>query len=128
MLHLIIYLFIFMAAPMVYGSSQARGWIGVVAAGLHHKAQQCQILNPPSKARDQTCELVGFITTEPQWEFQTMHLFIVWFYPNNICWYVLLLLSSFLNENIEPEKLSGLPLTSTMWNCLLNLHLCLLLL
>ena len=35
--HLFIYLFIafFRAAPEAYGSSQARGPIGVVAAGLH---------------------------------------------------------------------------------------------
>ena len=33
---LFIYLFIFRAAPMAYGSSQARGQIGASAARLHH--------------------------------------------------------------------------------------------
>ena len=34
---LLIYLFLlFRAAPMAYGSSQSRGQIGAVAAGLHH--------------------------------------------------------------------------------------------
>ena len=27
---------LFRAIPMAYGSSQARGWIGTAAAGLHH--------------------------------------------------------------------------------------------
>ena len=27
---------LFTAAPMAYGGSQARGWIGAIAAGLHH--------------------------------------------------------------------------------------------
>ena len=29
--------FVFRAAPMAYGVSQARGLIGVIAAGLHHR-------------------------------------------------------------------------------------------
>ena len=39
---------------------------------LHHSSRQQQILNPLSEARDQTRNLiwivVGFVTTEPQWE------------------------------------------------------------
>ena len=31
-----LWFFFFRAAPMAYGSSQPRGQIGVVAAGLHH--------------------------------------------------------------------------------------------
>ena len=75
-----IYLFIFRVTPVAYGSSQARGWITAAAAGhrhshsnvrfffrgffpshvcnLHHSSQQRQILNPLSKARDQTCNLM----------------------------------------------------------------------
>ena len=41
-----------------YGGSQARGLIGAVAAGLHHSSQQCRILNPLSKARHQTQNLM----------------------------------------------------------------------
>ena len=70
--HLFIYLFIlvfwlFRAAPAAYGSAQARGRIGAVAAGLYHSntrsqficdlphsSQQRQILNPLSEARDRT--------------------------------------------------------------------------
>ena len=40
------------------GVSQARGWIGVAATGLHHSSQQHWILNPLSKARDWTCILL----------------------------------------------------------------------
>ena len=38
---------------------------------LHHSSQQCWILNPMSKARDQNCPhgyQSGSLTTEPQWE------------------------------------------------------------
>ena len=60
----------FRARPSTYGSSQARGQIGATAASLHHghsnsgselhlqphhSSWQSQILNPLSKARDQTC-------------------------------------------------------------------------
>ena len=62
---------LFRAVPTTSGSSQARGWIGATAAGLHHSQhpsqvcnlhhsshgdpQQCWIPHPLSKARDQTC-------------------------------------------------------------------------
>ena len=60
------YLFIlhFRAAPMAYGSSHSRGRIGAIAVtetqdpgfncNLHWSSQQLQIVNPLSKARDQT--------------------------------------------------------------------------
>ena len=47
-------LLLFRAALAAYGGSQARGQIRAVAAGLHHRSQQRQILNPLSKARDRT--------------------------------------------------------------------------
>ena len=83
-----IYLFIYglfafsRAAPSAYGGSQARSLIRAVATGLcqshsnsgsnhvcdlHHSSRQRQILNPLSKARDQTRNLmvpsllVGFV-------------------------------------------------------------------
>ena len=40
------------AALAAYGSSQARGWMGAIATGLHHSSRQLRILNPVSKARD----------------------------------------------------------------------------
>jgi len=61
-----------MAAPTAYGSSQARGQIRAAAEAyttamtipdpshiceLHCSVSTCQILNPLSKARDQTCFL-----------------------------------------------------------------------
>ena len=60
--------FFFRAPLMAYGSSQAWGGIRTLAAGLHysysdigcklhHSSWQCQILNPLSKARDQTRNL-----------------------------------------------------------------------
>ena len=35
-LFLFAFCFVFRAAPVAYGGSQTRGWIGAVAAGLHH--------------------------------------------------------------------------------------------
>ena len=67
-------LFTFRAAPVAYGSSQAKGQIGAAAAGyttatampdpshfcnLHHSSWQCRILNPLSKAKDWTCIFMG---------------------------------------------------------------------
>jgi len=61
------------AAPAAYGGSQARGWIGAVApayaratamrdpsrvCNLHHSSRQRQILNPLSKGRDRTQNLM----------------------------------------------------------------------
>mgnify|MGYP001273052241 CR=1 FL=1 len=42
------FFFLFRATPVAYGSSQARGQIGAIDAGLHHSSQQCKILNPVS--------------------------------------------------------------------------------
>ena len=58
-------------APVAFGSSQGRGWIGAAAeayataratavvdlsliCNVYHSLRQCQILNPLSKARDRT--------------------------------------------------------------------------
>ena len=49
---------LFRATPTAYGSSQARGQIRAAAVSLYHSSWQCQILNPLSQARDQTCNLV----------------------------------------------------------------------
>ena len=61
------FFFLFMAIPVTYGSSQAKGRIGAAATGLHHSRnntdpshicdQHCilwphWILNPLSEARD----------------------------------------------------------------------------
>ena len=43
------------------------------ACDLYHSSQQRRILNPLSEARDRTCILVGFVTTEPQWELLPNH-------------------------------------------------------
>ena len=43
---------LFRAEPVANGNSQARGWIGAAAAGLHHSHGQSRILNPQSKFRD----------------------------------------------------------------------------
>ena len=69
----LIYLFIYLfrAALVAYGNSQARDWIGAIAAGLHHSHSHSngQIWaasvtnttaygNPRSDARNRTCILV----------------------------------------------------------------------
>ena len=63
----------FRAAPVAYGSSQARGLMGAIAAGLrhrhsntdlshvfdlHHSSWQCRTLNPLSKAEDRNLNLM----------------------------------------------------------------------
>ena len=76
----IIYLLLFRAAPMAYGSSQARGWTRDAAAGLHHShsnirsklhlqptPQQYQIFNTLSEARDQTHILMNTIWLIMHW-------------------------------------------------------------
>jgi len=50
---------LFRAETEDYGGSLARGVNGVVAASLHRSSRQCQILNPLSEARDQTCVLMA---------------------------------------------------------------------
>ena len=58
-----------MAAPVAYGSSWAKGWIGVELPAYatttampdpSHICDQCQILNPLSEARDRTYNLMEF--------------------------------------------------------------------
>ena len=57
------------AAPAAYGGSQARGRIGAAAratatrdpsrvCNLHHSSRQRRIVNPPSKGRDRTRDLM----------------------------------------------------------------------
>ena len=77
--------FCYRAAPTAYGGSQARGLVRAVADGLcqshcnassephlhlHHSSQQRQILNPLSKARDQTHNLM--IPSSDSFRFTTM--------------------------------------------------------
>ena len=76
----IIFIFLFFglfafsrATPAAYGGCQARGLIGTVVLAyararamwdlsricdLHHSSRQCQIVNPLSKGRDGTCNLM----------------------------------------------------------------------
>ena len=49
---------LFRATPKAYGGSQARVPIGAIAAGLRHSLRHRGILNPLSKARDQTLNLM----------------------------------------------------------------------
>ena len=54
------------AAPAAYGGTQARGQIGAVATSLrqsqvcnlHHSSRQRRIVNPLSKGRDRTLNLM----------------------------------------------------------------------
>ena len=43
-----IFFLLFRAARAAYGSSQARGQIGAVAASLHHRSKQCLIRAAPA--------------------------------------------------------------------------------
>ena len=60
-----VFLAISWAAPAAYGGSQARGRIGAVTIGLrqshsnlHHSSRQRRIVNPLSKGRDRTRDLM----------------------------------------------------------------------
>ena len=70
---LFFFLLFLWATPTAYGGSQARGRIGAVAAGLaratavqdpsrvcnlHHSSRQRRIVNPLSKGRDRTRNLM----------------------------------------------------------------------
>ena len=88
---MLFYLFIyFRAAPMAYGSSQARGWIIATAASLHHSHSHIRFeleLRPtpqlmatlrslthwarPGMGPATSWFLVGFVATVPQWELLT---------------------------------------------------------
>ena len=83
--------------PTVYGNSQARGWIGVVAACLHHSSQQSQIFNPLSKARDQTHILMDTSRIHYHWAMTGtpwIMTFIISVSDNTI-WYIILISLSF---------------------------------
>ena len=84
---------IFRPTPAAYGGSQARGPIEPQrpadatatttqdpshVCDLHHTSQQCQILNPLSKAGDQTCVLVDTSLVHYCWAaVGTPHLYTV---------------------------------------------------
>ena len=88
--------FFFRGTPMVYASSQARGWIGAAAASLHHRFSQNRAMSVTytsahSNARSLTQRvgpgikpafswtLVGFVSTEPQWELPPLTVLILSF-------------------------------------------------
>ena len=50
--------YFFRATPKAYVRSKARGGIGATAAGLHHSSWQRRILNPLSKGRERTRNLM----------------------------------------------------------------------
>ena len=63
--------FFFRAAPTACGSSQARGLIGVAAAGLHHSHSNAGCLTHwarPGIEPASSWTLVGFISAAPQQE------------------------------------------------------------
>ena len=85
-----------MAPPVAYGGSQARGWVGAVAAGLchsqatwdpshncnlYHNSWQCHIVNPLSEARDRTHLLMDTSWIRSHWATTgTLHICIEhWF-------------------------------------------------
>ena len=82
---------LFGATPIANGGSQARGQLGIVAAGhsnagskprlecIHHSSWQHQILSSLSKPGIEPVSswiLVRFISTEPWWELPIIGIFI----------------------------------------------------
>ena len=89
----VFFFFFVFSPPMAYGSSQVRGQIEAIAAGLghsysnarsshvcdlHHSSQPSWILNPLREARDwtHTWILVGIVTAEP-WELLSVFYIVV---------------------------------------------------
>ena len=118
------FFFLFRAVPKAHGSSQARGWIGAVAAGLHHSHNNTRS-EPPSvtytTAHGNTCSLtpwampgtepasswilVGFVPTEPQQEL----LFVdFWWGPFWLLWGETSLYPCFLPSGWRAELLRRL--------------------
>ena len=67
--HFFLYFLLFRAAPVAYGSSQARGQIGVAAAGLCSSHSNAGSLTHWARPGSEPTSLwipVRFITTEPQ--------------------------------------------------------------
>ena len=122
------------AAPAAYGGSQARGQIGAAAANLHHSHSNVESEPhlqptpqltampdpPPTKPGIEPGSswiLVGFVTTEPQWEllfgFFKFPSFIAWDGGNSIpgtncllvaCFYRMLQNFSVLKQGSENSK------------------------
>ena len=61
------FIYLFRAASVAHGGSQARGWIGAAATSLNHSSLQRRILNPLSKAGDQTCILTDASQIRFRW-------------------------------------------------------------
>ena len=70
---------LFRAAPTAYGGSQARGWIGAIAAG-HSNARSLTRWARPGIEPETSWLLVRFIPTAPQRELPTNELFDASFY------------------------------------------------
>ena len=70
-------LFFFSSAPVAYGDSQARGWIGAAAAGLHHSHSNAGSLTHwarPGIEPTSSWMIVRFSSPEPQQELQICFL------------------------------------------------------
>ena len=83
MIYFFFFFGLFTAAPVAHGSSQARGQIRATAAGLHHSRIQAESATytiahnnagslthwvRPGMEPASSWILVGFVTTERQWE------------------------------------------------------------
>ena len=68
-----LFLGIFRAAPLAYGSSKARGQIRATAASICNTGSLTHWVRPGIEP-DSSWILVGFITTEPQWKLHPYQL------------------------------------------------------
>ena len=83
---------LFRVTPAAYGGSQARGQIGVAAASLCHSHSNAGSLTHwarPGIKPAFSWILVGFVTTEPQWELLTTSIReTIYAGDFGIAWYV----------------------------------------
>ena len=110
-----------MTAPVAYGSSQAKGWIGAEAeacaiattmpdpsciCGLHCNSRQCQILNPVSKVRDRTHILMDTSWIHYRWAtLETPKFFL--YLRFSISWMRLILVRSLASYHGDPRPPSS---------------------
>ena len=125
---------LFSATPATCGSSQARGQIRATAISLCQNSQQCLILNPLSRAKDQTCVLMDSSWVHYHWATTgtpiLVFFFLSFFFFLSILFYFILSILKeipaimpfhsyisihlFKNVNILISKLNSIIIPNTM--------------
>ena len=93
-----LYFCLFRATLAAHGGSQARGWIGAIAASIHHGHSNTRSLTHwarPGIEPESSWMLVRFVSTEPWWEVLKTLNTCTWLHVSHIT-------ISFLNYSKSP--------------------------